>query len=162
MTSEQIEELSELIQMRPGHKVKFPSAIRKGREEMQKLEKENREEEKEQRKMEKELANIERQAKIDLAQANAQQSRKAKQIDVEGHSKATTHSSTAVGIPVTTATMESKVMDLPAAKSYAAFISHKKAHSKHGEISETIAIRLKVSNFWCVLLCAYSHSHLYD
>jgi hypothetical protein len=29
-------------------------------------------------------------------------------------------------------------------KSYAAFISHKKTHTKHGDSSETLAIRLKV------------------
>jgi hypothetical protein len=35
--------------------------------------------------------------------------------------------------------------DLPLNKDYAAFISHKKQHSKYGDSSETMAIRLKVN-----------------
>jgi hypothetical protein len=38
----------------------------------------------------------------------------------------------------------SRPMDLPATKHYAAFISHKKAHSKHGDSSSTLARSLKV------------------
>jgi hypothetical protein len=185
LSKEEIEELSISIKMLPGHKRRFPAAIQKAREHMQeqkeirkreraKLERERgREEAKREREEEKreseekdqeekqkrerrvaqELADIEAEQK--LAQAKAR-SIKDPTINADSqHTKSTTHNSTGLAIPASKSKIEIKGVDLPANKSYAAFISHKKAHSKHGEISETLAIRLKVCSS-CSLLILFS------
>ena len=64
----------------------------------------------------------------------------------------TTDASTGIAMPASKPKIESGSINLPATKSYAAFISHKKAHSKHGDSSETLAIRLKVNVCVCVKL----------
>ena len=98
-------------------------------------------------KLEEELASIEREQL--LLQAKAK-SKREQQIDADGHWKKMNAESTAnknptgPGVPVSKAEIEAKAIDLPAMKSYAAFLSHKKAHSKHGDSSETLAIRIKV------------------
>jgi hypothetical protein len=85
-----------------------------------------------------------------LAKAQAKNAKEQQALaDVDDHlakaaDKATTHSSAGVGMAETKAKVESKGIDLPATKSYAAFISHKKTHTTHGDSSETLAIRLKV------------------
>jgi len=164
LSPEQIEELSSAINMKMGHKLKFPVTIQDAREDM-KREKIKREREKEegeeQRKKEKvkrereeakrerdeelaeELAQLEREQK--LAQAKAQ-SRKDLQEDqqTQPDAKPTAHDSTGLGTSVSKAKIESKGIHLPANKSYAAFISHKKTHSKHGDSSSTLARSLKV------------------
>jgi hypothetical protein len=49
-------------------------------------------------------------------------------------------------------------MARPPTKIYAAFISHKKIHSKNGDSSETLAIRIKVLQsvytFHALLICS--------
>jgi hypothetical protein len=85
-------------------------------------------EEEEQENLAQELAKLDREHK--LAQAKA----KSVLVHVDDHSKAasksTTHGSAGAGMTETKHN-ESKSIDLPATKSYAAFISHKKTHSKH-------------------------------
>jgi hypothetical protein len=152
----------------------------KERKEQQKREKEKREreakreeeEQEEQRKKEKakqeriesqrereeelaeELAQVEREQK--LAQAKAQ-SRKDLQEDqrLQPDAKPTNNDSTGLGMSVSKAKSENKGMHLPATKSYAAFISHKKTHSKHGDSSSTLARSLKVRN--CEVCVSYSN-----
>ena len=125
---------------------------REKEEEQRNRETEEKEEQKEQRQVEKEekrlaqeLSKIEREQK--LAQAKAQ-SRKYLREDqnLQPNVKPTAQDSTGLGISVSKAKSESKGIHLPANKSYAAFISHKKTHPKHGDSSSTLARSLKVRN----------------
>ena len=150
LTPEQIEELSVTIQMRPGHKVKFPVAIQKAREELDKRRKQKQEqeekanrlkakrkrEEQEQEKEEqlaRELANIKRERK--LFEAKARQLKVEDSKDPEDQNKAESSK---------TDKAQKRSTDLPAWKDFAAFISHKKMHTEFGDSSETLSIRLKV------------------
>jgi hypothetical protein len=159
MTEDEIETLSTAMKMKPGHKKKIKAVVKQAREELEKLDAKRKREEEEQEekrkrekqaqeeqlKLEEELARIERTRK--LQQAKAQRD----QVDVDeqskGDVKSATHNST-----VANEKSESKSIVLPAIKSYAAFISHKKTHSKQGDSSSTLARSLKVSNCQvCVL-----------
>jgi hypothetical protein len=160
LSQEEIEELVKAIKMKPGHKKKFQVVVKEAGEkrsrekeeleekrsrekeeleEKRQREKEEREREKDERQLEQELAKIDRERRL-------QQARRRK--DVDEHSKAsaqlTATKAAELGMSVPKSTTESKGLVLPANKSYAAFISHKKKHSKHGDSSETLAIRLKV------------------
>ena len=121
------------------------------REEEEKEEKNRRDKAKREREIEekeelaKELAKIERART--LAQARAR-SRREQQIDKDEHLKAdaTTRDSTGLLVPASKSKKKKKKKDteLPATKIYAAFISHKKAHSKYGDSSSTLSRSLKV------------------
>jgi hypothetical protein len=160
LTGEEIEELSTAVKMKFGHKKKFPVAIHKAREELEKREKQKQEQEKEQEEKAKrlkskrekeeqeqeekskrlkeeeqlthELARIERERKLFEA--------KARQLKVE-ESKETEDPKAANS---KTDTAQKRSTELPAWKVYAAFISHKKMHTVFGDSSETLSIRLKV------------------
>jgi hypothetical protein len=166
LTDEEINELSTAISMKLGHKKKFPVAIQQAREELQeardditrekryvKEEQEeqrerDREEQKEQRRMEKELTTIEREQKLRKAKA---------QVDAEEPSKVGTNTTL---MEVSKGKNESKIMALPATKSYAAFISHKKTHSKHLDSSSTLSRSLKVTHCEvCAWLSICTHIH---
>jgi hypothetical protein len=109
----------------------------KAKQEKERAKRDREEEEQEKTiKMETELAEIERKRKLQQAKAQADVD------ELKEDTKSTTHNST--NEKVAKGKIESKGMDLPAIKSYAAFISHKKAHSKHGDSSETLARSLKV------------------
>jgi hypothetical protein len=99
---------------------------------------EKRMREKEERKLEEQLARAKRERKL----AEAKRERPEQNATVG--TNATDHNS---------AKIESKDIALPATKSYAAFLSHKKMHSIHADSSETIAIRLKVFCFWLLDNC---------
>jgi hypothetical protein len=150
LTPEQIEELSVTIQMRPGHKVKFPVAIHKAREELQesreeleevkaKRKKQKQEQQKEQ-ELARELANIKRERK--LFEAKARQLKVEDSKDPEDQNKAESSK---------TDKAQKRSTDLPAWKDFAAFISHKKMHTEFGDSSETLSIRLKVIHATLVL-----------
>jgi hypothetical protein len=120
--------------MLPGHKRRFPLSIKKIREEM--------EEQEEKRKQKRGLAKLKRDRKLIQAR-----SRTDHQVNADDNSKEGT-ASTETKSTVSRAKIKSKFKDLPATKFYAAFISHKKLHSKHGDSSETLAIRLKDMLKW--------------
>ena len=117
MTEEEIAELSTAINMKAGHKKKFAAAILKARREM-KLEEEEAQE----------LAKIETEQRLAKAKANARQLHTDDRKDVDN----------------TKAQQAKRSTEMPEWKDFAAFISHKKTHSKFGETSETLSIRLKV------------------
>jgi hypothetical protein len=119
----------------------------KAKRDREEAKREREEEEKEE--LAKELAKIERART--LAQARAR-SRREQQIDKDEILKAdaTTHDSTGLLVPASTSKKKSKDTELPATKIYAAFISHKKAHSKYGDSSSTLSRSLKVRQLQCV------------
>lgn len=142
------------IDMKPGHQKKFGFSIQQGREELKRENEEQekqrdreekqrereREEQDEQLKMEKQLAKIKRDQQLFDAQAKARSKRD--QVDTDENSQRDAKSSTRN--PASKGKGESKGIDLPPTKSYAAFISHKKTHSKQGDSSSTLARSLKV------------------
>jgi hypothetical protein len=106
LNTEEVEALSSAIQMKAGHRKKFPVAIQNAREKM-KREKAKQEREEE---LADELAQIERART--LAQAKARSKREQQQVDIDEKAKAETeinHDST-----LATAKTESKHTDLPA------------------------------------------------
>jgi hypothetical protein len=156
LTPEEIDELSTAIQMKPGHKRRFPNVVKKKREEMEEQEeKRQMQKEKQEEKLKREEAKQEREDEEQeiLAEELAKLDRERKlqkakaQVDAEGHSNA--GNSMGIQMTVSNSKIESKGMFLPENRSYAAFISHKKAHSKHGDSSETLARSLKVCECVC-------------
>jgi hypothetical protein len=175
LSDEQIDELSSAIQMKLGHKLKFPVIIQKARQEMQKQEEQRKreeeeqeeqkeeqeskrrrekeqrkreeEEQQEQKELEHELSKIERQRILNEAKDKARSSTR----DADDHE----HADKA---KATEPTENNKATDpaqyqttrLPDCKDYAAFISHKKMHTQFADSSETLSIRLKVHG---VLVC---------
>ena len=161
LTTEEVDSLATAIHMKMGHKKVFHMKIEQDRErhnkdkatrereeeereEQRRREKTKREreeeEQEEQRKVEQELSKIQREQK--LAEAKAQ-SRKDQQEDQHlPDENPTTRESAGLGMSVSKS--KSGSIQLPATKSYAAFISHKKAHSKQGDSSSTLARSLKV------------------
>lgn len=104
LNTEEVEALSSVIQMKAGHRKKFPVAIQHAREKM-KREKAKQEREEE---LNEELAQIERART--LAQAEARSKREHQQVDINEKTKAETeinHDST-----LATAKTESKHKDL--------------------------------------------------
>ena len=163
LTTEEVDSLATAIQMKMGHQKVFHMKIeqakascereeeereeqrRRGktkREKEAKREEEEQEEEEEQRKVEKALAQLKREQK--LAEAKAQ-SRKDLQEDQHlPDENPTTRESAGLGMSASNS--KSGSIHLPATKSYAAFISHKKTHSTQGDSSSTLARSLKVRN----------------
>jgi hypothetical protein len=128
------------------------------KEEQEEKKQREKEEQKEIREMDMELAKIDREKNLAKAKAKAKSIKEQQAlVDIDNHpnvaDKATTHSSAEVGSTETkVAKGQSTSIDLPANRSYAAFISHKKTHTKHGDSSETLAIRLKVFDL-ALLIC---------
>ena len=136
LTTEEVDSLATAIHMKMGHKKVFHMKIEQAKASCEREE----EEQEEQRKVEKALAQLKREQK--LAEAKAQ-SRKDLQEDQHlPDENPTTHDSAGIGISVSKSKIRS--IHLPATKSYAAFISHKKTHSKQGDSSSTLARSLKV------------------
>jgi hypothetical protein len=150
LSKDEVEELSGAISMKLGHKKVFVVAINKERirrekeeakrereeeeqDEQRKLEKQ---EQQEQRKLELELSKIERERILNEAKEKARSNRDAEDQE---HTDAKPKAPTSAAEPA-----QNRSTDLPAWKDFAAFLSHNKMHTKFGDNSETISIRLKV------------------
>ena len=140
-----------------GHKKKFHFTLQQAREdlrreeekqaEQRKQEKEMQEEQEEQRKLEHELSKIERKQILFEAKAKARSTR-----DAEDQADVKLKASKATKLNLATEPAQHQAAQLPDFKEYAAFLSHKKTHTKFADSSETLSIRLKVQFLMCELV----------
>jgi hypothetical protein len=129
LADDQIEALSSAINMRPGHRLKFPFVIKELKElkEKQKRERAKREakeereerEEVEQERMTQELAKIDRQLRLQQAKAAA------------------ANNSKGLGMPVTNANIENKGIDLSATS-----LAHTRSQTQDGSSTEVTELSL--------------------
>jgi phage-related minor tail protein len=145
LNADETNELSTAISMKLGHKRMFGIAVEEARKEKDEQEQKRKREKSKQQKEEElaeQLCEIKRKQKL----------AKARRRDVDSISTAELTAPAGLG-----ASAKSKIghkgTELPATKAYAAFLSHKKMHTTHGEMSETLALRIKVKNHF-FLVCA--------
>jgi hypothetical protein len=136
--------------MKMGHKKKFHFTLQQAREDLRREEEEQEEqriEEEEQRKLEHELSKIERKRILFEAKAKARSTR-----DAEDQADVKLKASKATKLNLATEPAQHQAAQLPDFKEYAAFLSHKKTHTKFADSSETLSIRLKVHFLMCELV----------
>jgi len=140
LNADETNELSTAISMKLGHKRMFGIAVEEARKEKDEQEQKRKREKSKQQKEEElaeQLCEIKRKQKL----------AKARRRDVDSISTAELTAPAGLGAS-TKSKIGHKGTELPATKAYAAFLSHKKMHTTHGEMSETLALRIKDMLKW--------------
>jgi hypothetical protein len=109
----------------------------KRKREQKREEKEHNEKRKRDKQLAEKLAKIESSKKLEKARGTKDRNVRMhhREVEAKKQTKDTTHEA-------------QQPTDLPACYEYAAFLSHKKHHTKHADASETMAIRLKDMLKW--------------